>query len=552
VTTQTVTGADILVRELQARGVSWLGVLCGNGLDSLLYAAQRAGVRLVDMRNEQSASFMADAYARLSGQVGVCAVSSGVAHVHGLAGVLNAQYDGAPLLLISGSSPAAKMGRGVFQDLDQVGLARPLCKRAELVLRPERIAQAVQESLAVATSGRPGPVHLTIPADVLSAAAPAQASAPISASTRPMRQRAAADPERVREAVELLAEAQRPLIVAGSGAFYDDAGTALLQLSRVASIPIVTPIWDRGVIDSLQSSFLGVIGAASGEPPLLPQADLLLMVGARVDYRVRYLDTPPLAPDLRVVRISPDAAELGQGGDPHVAILADCRSALEQLVAAWPRCARPAHEAWLHHAQELHSKFYAPWTTRPELKGSNISGAQLVAALEQVVDDETIFLVDGGNIGQWAHMTLCRNRYPSHWLTCGASGLVGWGVAGAMAARLHAPDRPVILLSGDGALGFGLMEFESAARQGIPFVAVVADDHAWGIVVSGQQKSCGATAASVLGDVDYAAVARALGGEGIRVDRAEEIVPAVRQALTTGKPTLVQVPLCVGGPADGS
>ena len=354
----------------------------------------------------------------------------------------------------------------------------------------------------------------------------------------------------VRQAVELLSEAQRPLIVAGSGAFYDEAGEALLQFARMAAIPIVTPIWDRGVINRPEELYLGVIGAASGEPPVLGEADLLLMVGARADYRVRYLDAPPLAPDLRVIRISPDVAELGQGSDPHLAMLADCRTALEQLAMAWPSCAYPAHEAWLSHAQELHRAFYAPWTARPGLVGSPISGAQLVAALEQVLDDETIFLIDGGNIGQWAHMTLCRNRYPSHWLTCGASGLVGWGVAGAMAARLHAPDRPVILLSGDGALGFGLMEFESAARQKIPFVAVVADDRAWGIVVSGQQRSCGTTAASELGDVDYAAVARALGGEGMRVEQAEEIAPAVRQALATGKPTLVQVSLRPGGPAD--
>jgi len=394
-------------------------------------------------------------------------------------------------------------------------------------------------------------VHLTIPADVLSAVAPHGPRA-VSSPSPLVRHRAAADPALVSEAVALLAQAQRPLIVAGSGAFYDGASEVLQRFARLASIPIVTPIWDRGVVDRPNDDFLGVIGAASGEPALLPEADLLLMVGARVDYRVRYLDTPPLAPDLRVVRISPDAAELRQGADPHLAILADCRSALEQLASAWPQGAQRTHEAWLHHARALHSAFYAQWDTRPALQGGPISGAQLLAALEQVIDDDAIFLVDGGNIGQWAHMALCRTRYPAHWLTCGASGLVGWGVAGAMAARLHAPDRPVLLLSGDGALGFGLMEFESAARQGIPFVTVVADDHAWGIVVSGQKEGHGATAASTLGNVDYAGVARALGGEGMRVERAEEIVPVVRRALATGKPTLVQVPILPGGPADRS
>ena len=545
-----MTGADLLVWELQARGVPFVAVLCGNGLNPFLIAAAQAQLRIVDTRNEQAASYVADAYARLTGRVGVCAVSSGVAHVNALAGVLNAYYDGAPVLLITGASSSAALGRGAFQDLDQVALARPICKWAELVTRPERIPQAAHEAFAAATSGRPGPVHLTIPVDVLGAAVDeAQLKSPFSTRGQVIG-RAAGDADLVRDAAKMLAQAQRPIIVAGSGVFYVHGGEALEQFVRLSRIPVVTPIWDRGVLGRPIDEFLGVIGAASGEPRLLVDADVILLAGARVDYRVRYLDSPPLAKDLRILRVDVDAEELAQGVEPEVGILADCRTALQQLTEAWRSGGYAGHEEWLADARQRHHQFYSRWAGSPALGSGTMTGAHIIEALRSVITEETLFLIDGGNIGQWAHMSLCCERYPADWLTCGRSGVVGWGVPGAMAARLTFPDRPVLLLSGDGAVGFGIPELTSASRQGIPFVAVVADDQAWGIVVSGQRKSPGFTVASELGPVDYAQVAEGFGARGVRVQRPEEIAGAVRDGLASGRPTLIHVPIACCGPAD--
>jgi acetolactate synthase-1/2/3 large subunit len=177
-----------------------------------------------------------------------------------------------------------------------------------------------------------------------------------------------------------------------------------------------------------------------------------------------------------------------------------------------------------------------------------MTGAHIVEALRSVITPDTIFLVDGGTIGQWAHLCLCRDRYPSHWLTCGASGVVGWGVPGAIAARLAFPDSPVILLSGDGAVGFGIAEFESAVRQKIPFVAVVADDQAWGITKDGQRKSFGYTVASELGPVDYAQVAKGVGARAVHIGSPDEIATAVREGIDSGWPTLIQVPITSDSP----
>ena len=552
-----MTGAELLVRELQVRGVPFVSVLCGNGLGPFLSAASEAELRIIDTRNEQAASYMADTYARLTGRVGVCAVSSGIAHVNAMAGLMNAWYDGAPMLLITGASALPTLGRGGFQDCDQVALAAPLCKYVELVTRPERIPQAVHEAFAAATSGRPGPTHLTIPGDVLSREVDEMTPAPRLGDRAEAVNVAAADQSEVTRAARLIAEAKRPLIVAGSGVFYAGGGAELLKFAKLAGAPVVTPIWDRGVVNQRHEMFMGVIGAASGEPALLADADLLVLAGTAVDYRTRYLDSPPLRNDLKVVRIDVDPGQLHQAVEPDVALLGDPGSVFYQLSPTYNTCARddegnppPAHEQWLEQAKRMHTEFYGAWDKRPQAPAGAMIGFDLVRELAKVITEDTIFLIDGGNIGQWAHMMLCRDRYPSSWPTCGASGVVGWGVPGALAAKATYPDRPVLLLSGDGSITFGIAEFQSAARQGLPFVCVLANDSAWGIVVSGQRESGGPLVASELGVCDFVRVVEGFGGRGVRVQSPEEIPQAVTEGFESGVPTLVEVPLAVLGPAD--
>jgi acetolactate synthase-1/2/3 large subunit len=548
-----MNGAQALVALLQRIQVPFISALCGNGLDPLLVAADEAGLRVVDTRNEQAAAYMADAYARLTGRLGVCAVSSGVAHVNALAGVTNAFYDGAPMLLISGASPSEGLGRGGFQDLDQVALATPVTKHAELVTEAARIPVALREAVGAACGGRPGPVHLTISIDALQGELPADSLHRVGRLAGVATARAAGDPGEMAHALALLANARRPVIVAGSCAFYAQAGEALHDFAWQTATPVVTPIWDRGVVDAPWLTYMGVVGAASGEPDLLVQADLVLMLGASVDYRVRYLDAPPLRPDVKVIRVQADARHLYQGVMPDVAILGDAGTVLEHWSDMWAAGDLAPHTGWLDEAREMHAAFYQRWWEEGATPQGPMNGGDLVAALETALAQmhpEPVLLIDGGNIGQWAHMRLASRRYPTHWLTCGASGVVGWGVPGAMAARLACPERPVVLLSGDGSLGFGLVEFESAARQGLPFVCVVADDCAWGIVASGQERRCGRRLGADLGPADYAGVAQALGARGVRAETPGALQAAICEAVANRLPTLIQVPIVCGGPAD--
>ncbi len=555
-----VTGADLVVRQLQAYDIPFVTTLCGNGLDPLYAACQRHGLRLVDVRNEQAAGYMADAVGRLTRRVGVCSCSSGIAHVNALTGLTNAYFDGSPVLLLTGASESRTAGLGNFQDLDHVALARPVCKLAQRVDRPERIPLAVHEAVATAQSGRPGPVNLCIPADVLQASVDTadvrrwlaethsdQTATGASAGVTAATPRSAADADLVREAVEVLARSERPLLVAGSGVFYAGAEEPLGRLAAALGAPVVTPIWDRGCVSRPRPEFLGVIGAASGGPALLADSDAIVLVGARVDYRVGYMKPPAIAARARVVRVDRDPDELNQGVSPDVGLLGDPAVVLGQLCDQWQRRHLPTRVAWLHEAQARNAQYRARWAQSSA--APPMTGQHLVEALRPLITEDLIFLVDGGNIGQWAHVLLWE-RYPEQWLTCGASGVVGWGLPGAIAAKLLYPDRPVLLLSGDGAIGFTIAELEIAVRHQVPIVVVVADDQAWGIVASGQKQSLGAPIASLLGPVDYAKVAQGFGARGVVAHTPEELTAAAREALAAGQPTVIEVPLALLGPTD--
>ncbi|MBU0609170.1 MAG: hypothetical protein KKI08_14890, partial [Armatimonadetes bacterium] len=290
--------------------------------------------------------------------------------------------------------------------------------------------------------------------------------------------------------------------------------------------------------------FMGVIGGASGEPDLLPRTDLMIIAGAAVDYRTRYLDRPPLRQDLKVVRIDVDPGQLHQAVEPDVALLGDPATAFGQLAAAY---SGGAHDRWLAEARQTADDFYAPWRAEPPDPSCGMTGHHLAAALKPCFTDDTALVLDVGNIGQWAHKVLLNNRYPERLLTCGASGVIGLGVPGAMAAKLAWPDRRVLLITGDGSLGFCLPEFQSAARHGLPFVAVLANDEAWGIVVCGQRKSGRPYAASELGQLDWVRTVEGLGGRGVRVETPVQITAAVEEGFASGQPTLVEVPLQVMG-----
>jgi len=539
--------ADLLVEELQVRGVSFVATLNGHGLDPFYLACSRAGMRMIDVRNEQSAGYMAEVTGRLSRSVGVAAVSGAVAHANALTGVLNAWLDGAPMLLISGVTPLAEMGWGNFQDFNPIPMTSPICKYARLIDVPERVPQLVHEAFAAATGGRPGPVCLALPMDV--ASKPVDLSRVRGSALRSgkVRINGAGNLKSIEEAAKLIKRSQRPLLVAGSGVYYSHGERELAEFALQQQIPTVVPIWDRGSILKPTETFMGVIGAASGGPRLLADADLVLLAGAEFDYRVGQISPPALHPDAKVIRIHADSQRLRLGLEAHFSIAGAPSEVLGQLSRACRDLECPPATDWLLEAQRRRSKFRQQCVAAAEKLPAGTNGRDVVEAIHKVLTDDTVLLVDGGNIGQWFQQL--TDRYPGHWVGCGASGVVGWGLPGSLAAAALYPNRPVILLSGDGSFTFTVAELECASRQGLKFVAVVADDEQWGISVTGHLRNHGRPLYSMLGPMRLDQVAEGFGCCGMRVERREDLVPALHSALSAARPTVIQVPIVPGSPA---
>ena len=517
-----MTAVEWFIEGLRVRGVEWMATLCGHGLDPLYHAARRAGLRLIDTRNEQTAGYIAEYAGRLTRRPGVCAVSSGVAHVNALTGVVNAYFDGSPMLLVSGAGALRTAGMGHFQDFDQVALASSVTKYARGIDCADRVPQILGEAWDVATAYPPGPVHLTFPMDIQTSQI--EPSRPLRRGTSPPPAPGEDDPQVCAAA---LRESERPLIVAGSGVYYEGAASAMLDFAERYSIPVVVPIWDRGSVDRPSATFMGVIGAATGGPRLLVEADCIVMAGAVSDYRVGFLQPGAVNEEARILAVT---------------------AAWEKVEAACERRGLKPFRAWLDEAGRRRDEFRRTVEETGRRQAQQGTHAiHIIGALREELTDETVLLIDGGSIGQWAHQLLC-DRYPGHWLTCGRSAVVGWGIGGAMAARLTYPDRPVILLSGDGAFTFNVAELECAARQQLPFVAIVADDQGWGITRAGHMQQFGEPIASSLGPIAIDRLAESLGARGVRVNEPRGIRPAIEQALAEPAVTVVHVPIVGGNP----
>lgn len=537
-----MNGAQWLVRQLQRWGMEQIFVLHGNGLFPFLDAFVDGDIQVVDVRNEQAGAYMADAWGAMTGRPGVVAVSAGPGHTNALTGLTNAWWDGRPMLLISGCSPQDTEGADTFQELDQVSMARPVCKYAAKVHHIEALPQQVYTALATAVSGRPGPVHLTIPHDVLIAPVDETTLRPQPIGLLQAQPRGAGDGELVRRAVDLLATAERPFLLVGSGAFYARAWDALKAFAEATDIPILSHIWDRGCVEQAIPQYVGVTRgghATNSALPKLAEADLLLAVGARIDYRVGRGRPPMFPPSAQVIHVDIDPAELGRNLVPDVGIVGDPRTVLGQMVEEVLRRGLSPWRGWLAEVRAARQVLLDHWALLGHEDTWPLPSIRVCREIQRFLDREITLLIDGGNIGQWAHMALF-DRHPAHWLTCGASGVVGWGLSGAIAAKLARPDHPLLLLSGDGSAGFNLSEISTALRFGTPYVAVIAHDGAWGIVADGQAE--GRRIASQFGEIRFDRVAQALGARGVYIEHTAQLGPAIEEGLAANTVTVIHTP----------
>jgi len=521
----TATGATRLVDALAAAGVPRLFTLSGNQILSVFDATLERGVALVHTRHEAAAVHMADAWGRLTERPGVALVTAGPGHLNAISALYGARMAESPVLLLSGASPRGQRGRGAFQELDQVAAARPVVKAAWSLDDPARIGHDVARALALATSGRPGPVHLSLPGDVLEAAAPDAAPADPAPETAVIGERDAL------AIVALLAEARRPLILTGPALGRGPRRAAVQRLVEATGVPALAIESPRGVNDPW------LRGAAA----LLGEADLVLLLGKPLDYSLRFGQA--LASGCRIVALDPEPAAPAER--VALALTADPAAAAARLAEVASARGWPASR-WREEVESARLAEPATWEAARRSARAPLHPLRVCAALAPHVQAGAVLVADGGEFGQWVQAGL----EPRERLINGLSGSIGSALPMAVAARLACPARPVLAAMGDGTFGFHAFELDTALRAGAPIVVVVGNDARWNAEHTLQRRHYGE--ARVVGcellPSRYDRVAEALGGHGELVERAADLEPALARALSAGRPAVVNV-LIEGLPA---
>ncbi len=517
----TVNGSQILARALRHSGVDTLFYLMGGPMLAAESACMEEGIRAIDVRHEQAAAMMAHAYARVLNRVGVCLAASGPGTTNLATGIANAWADCAPLLAIGGSSPFGQQGRGVFQEMDQVAMMKPVTKWAERCLDPRRIPEMVDVALRQALSGRPGPVYLDMPGDVLYRSIE-EADVPYPATARALeRHRPQGDPQLVSQAIDLLSRAQRPILVSGSGIFWSDACAELQQWAELAGIPFYTTPQGRGALpDDHPLSFPAARSTAFRE------ADLALVVGTRLNYVIGHLAPPRFRADAAVIQIDIEPTEIGSTRAVDVGILGDARAVLNQLLAAAEgRLDDGRFAAWREHLGNVEARKQAENEVTMSTDQRPIHPLRLCKEVRDFLDRDAILVVDGQEILNYGRQSI-PTFVPRHRLNSGPFGTMGVGLPFGIGAKIAKPEAQVLVLHGDGSFGLNAMELDTARRFDVPVVTVISLNGGW--TADPDRNKPGRD----LGYTAYHKLAESLGCHGEYVEDPAEIRPALVNVLT--------------------
>ncbi|MDP2008477.1 MAG: thiamine pyrophosphate-binding protein [Rubrivivax sp.] len=565
---QTRHGGDRIAQALVAHGVPCLYTLCGGHISPILSAAKARGIRIVDVRDEATAVFAADAAARLSGRPGVAAVTAGPGISNTLTALKNAQLAQSPVVLIGGAAPTALQGRGALQDIDQRPLVEPHVKRFLKMRRVRDLGPAVAEAFELSQSGVPGPVFIECPVDLLydeasirqwyleaggqGRALPDRAlrwylnrhvrrmfegspdHAPVQA--RPLATPRAAD-TRVSAAWAALLKAERPLAVIGSQAVVQSAqAQALAEAVARLGIPVYLSGMARGLLGRDHP-----LQMRHQRRQALRESDCVLLAGVPCDFRLDYGKHVRRSATLIAANRSARDARLNR--KPDIAAIGDAGAFIQALARQAPGQPPSPWTDWQATLRSRDGAREAEIDQQAAARGEHVNPIALFRALEREAGDQALFVADGGDVVATASYVL-HPRGPLTWLDPGAFGTLGVGAGFALGAATTRPDREVWIVFGDGACGWSLVEFDTFVRHGIPVIAIVGNDAGWTQIAREQVKMLKDDVGTVLARTDYHAVAAGFGAEGLLVKQMDEVVPALRRArelARQGRPVLVNV-----------
>ncbi|HVY54559.1 MAG TPA: thiamine pyrophosphate-binding protein, partial [Thermodesulfobacteriota bacterium] len=479
---------------------------------------------------------------RVARKPGVCLVTAGPGFTNTITGISGAYLANSPLMVISGRSGVEENDRLSLQEIDQQGMAAPVTKWARTVFDTRRIPEYIASAYKKAITGRPGPVYLGMSYEVLY---PGCDEGKISAyNTRVPVYKSGAPRETIASLAELLMESKRPVAVAGSGAWYSGAEKSLLDFIEWAKIPLFTLNLGRGIVPDDHPLCLGAASpsAPNGFREITGEADLILLLGVRLSIYIGFGRT--FNPRAKIVQIDVDPGEIGRNRPADLGIAGDLATVLSGLTEYMrERYLEPDYPSWLKKAE---TQWQEKWKEADKLRRSSkspIHPVRVAKAVEDVMGEDGILVIDGGDTQAFADGYF-RVRRPGHYLKGGPLGCMGVGVPFAIGAKAAKPDKQVALITGDGAVGMNFMEFETALRHKLPFVAVVCNDSAWGMTRHQIEITYGEgsrTQGIELGMIPFHEVLRALGGHGELVEKPGDLEPAIERAFSSGVPALVNV-----------
>lgn len=539
-----IFGAKLAAQALVEKGIDIIFTLSGGHITPIYQFLEETDVRLFDTRHEQSAVFMAEAWGRMNRKPGVAMVTAGPGFTNALSAVANAKQANSPLLLISGCVGVASYEKLDLQDMPQAPIIEPMVKRSFVCHSPGRIPEFIDMAYRTAISGRPGPVYLELPVDILNA----EVEESMTTKTHTDFSSHPVDLAATGKLLDMLKEAQKPVILAGNGAWYAGAEDALTAFAEKCNIPVFTMGLSRGAMpDTHPLCFESSIATRPGAS-LFAQAggDLVIFLGNRISLFYMFGNLISLAAKLVQVDIEPE--EIGRNRSIDLPIFSDIRGLLEELnrrvdSQELSPVLQDKFGPWVAELQAGDQMGKSMEKANWENESVPIHPLRLAKEVDNFMNKEDDFVVaDGGDTQVWMGMTRMALK-PAHYMDSGLYGCLGVGLPFANAAKLNHPDSRVCLITGDGSVGFNFMEFETALRKKLPIVVVVSNDQGWGMIRHSQELRMGHAIAdgTWIGEVPYHKMVEALGGVGLYVEKPEDIRPALEEAFASGKPTLINV-----------
>ena len=529
-----LTGSEIIAKCLAKEGVADLFYIMGGPMLLAEATCIKEGIRMIDVRHEQAAAFACQAYSRLKQTPSVCMAASGPGVTNLITGMANALVDCCPVVAFGGSSPLSQFGRQVFQEIDQVELMRGCCKYVDRLINLKRIPQQINFALQKAMTGKPGPVYIDCPGDMLYQKID-ENLVDWSYAGRPLvDSRPSGDQRQVDALVAALQKAEKPLIVSGSGVIWSRAWAEMQQFVEAAGVPFYTTPQGRGVVpDDHEYSYLAMRSSAFRD------ADLIIVLGTRMNYIIGHASPPRFGPNATIARIDIDSAEIATAARyVDIPIVGDCQAVLKQLLAGIKgKVAPDRFKAWrgkLHDGEQ--QKRSAAGANRPAEDG-DIHPVRMLEAVRDFAKRDAILCVDGQETLNFGRQTM-PTFSPGHRLNSGPFGTMGVGLPFGVGAKVACPDKQVIVVHGDGSMGMNAMEMDTAIRHKIPLLIVISLNGGW----TGDPKR--EKPGRDLGYMRYDLMCEALGGYGQYVTKPEDITPALERAqaeVDKGRVALVNV-----------